>query len=80
MRIRVSVQTNHFFGNTNTQKTVAKEKSLRTEEKPSFVYLCIGVSGTALGRLCLRPPDPNRWKAEVLSFLHVLLVWGVNLA
>jgi hypothetical protein len=45
MRIRVSVQTNHFFGNTNTQKTVAKEKSLCTEEKPSFVYLCIGVSG-----------------------------------
>ncbi len=33
-----------------------------------------------LGRLCLRPPDPYRWKAEVLSFLHVLLVWGVNLA
>ena len=45
MLIRVSVQTNHFFGNTNTQKTVAKEKSLRTEEKPSFVNLCIGVSG-----------------------------------
>jgi len=45
MRIRVSVQTNHFFGNTNTQKTVAKEKNLCTEEKPSFVYLCIGVSG-----------------------------------
>ena len=45
MRIRVSVKTNHFFGNTNTQKMVAKEKSLRTEERPSFVYLCIGVSG-----------------------------------
>jgi hypothetical protein len=45
MRIHVSVQTNHFFGNTNTQKTVAKEKNLRTEEKPSFVCLCIGVSG-----------------------------------
>ncbi len=45
MRIHVSVQTNHFFGNTNTQKTVA------TEKKPShgrkavfcvFVYWCIG--------------------------------------
>ncbi len=45
MRIRVSAQTNHFFGNTNTQKTDAKEKNLCTEEKPSFVYLCIGVSG-----------------------------------
>jgi hypothetical protein len=32
-----------------------------------------------LGRLCLSPPDPHHWKAEVLSFLHVLLVWGVNL-
>ncbi len=40
------VQTNHFFGNTNAQKTVAKEKkqNLHTEEKPSLVYLCIGVS------------------------------------
>ncbi len=45
MRIHVSVQTNHFFGNTNTQKMVAKEKNLRTEDKPPFVYLCIGVSG-----------------------------------
>jgi hypothetical protein len=45
MHIHVSVQTNHFFGNTNTLKMVAKEKNLRTEEKPSFVYLCIGVSG-----------------------------------
>ncbi len=43
MRIHVSVQTNHFFGNINTQKMVAKEKNLRTEEY--FVYLCIGVSG-----------------------------------
>ncbi len=34
-----------LFGNTNTQKTVAKEKSLHTEEKLSFVYFCIGVSG-----------------------------------
>jgi hypothetical protein len=42
MRIRVLVKTNHYFGNTNTQKTVAKEKNLCTEEKPSFVYLCIG--------------------------------------
>jgi hypothetical protein len=45
MHICVSVQTNQFFGNTNTQTTVAKEKNLRTEEKLSFVYLCIGVSG-----------------------------------
>jgi hypothetical protein len=29
--------------------------------------------------LCPRPPDPNTRKAETLSFLHVLLVWGVNL-
>ncbi len=26
------------------------------------------------------PRPLYRWKAEVLSFLHVLLVWGVNLA
>ncbi len=45
MCIHVSVQTNHFFGNTNSQKTVAKEKNHHTEEKPSFVCLCIGVSG-----------------------------------
>jgi hypothetical protein len=44
LRIRVSVQTNHFFGNTNTQKTAAKEKNLHTEVKPSFMYLCSGVS------------------------------------
>ena len=31
------------------------------------------------GRLCPRPPDPICWKAETLSFLHVLLVWGVKL-
>ena len=32
-------------------------------------------------RLCPRPPDPGRywWKAEALSFLYVLLVWGVAL-
>ncbi len=45
MRIRVLVQRNHLFGKTNIQKTVAKVKSLHTEEKPSFVYLCICVSG-----------------------------------
>ncbi len=45
MRIRVSVQRNHLFGKTNTQKMVAKVKNLRLEEKPSFVYLCICVSG-----------------------------------
>ena len=31
------------------------------------------------GRLCPRPPNPYRWKAETVSFLHVLLVWGVKL-
>jgi hypothetical protein len=45
MRIRVSVQRNHLFGKTNTQKMDAKVKNLRTEEKPSFVYLCTCVSG-----------------------------------
>ncbi len=45
MCIHVSVQRNHLFGKTNTQKTVAKVKNLRTEEKPSFVYLCICVLG-----------------------------------
>jgi hypothetical protein len=45
MRIHVSVQRNHLFGKTNTQKTVAEVKNLCTEEKPYFVYLCICVSG-----------------------------------
>jgi hypothetical protein len=27
---------------------------------------------------CPQPPDPYHWKAEALSFLHVLLVLGVN--
>ncbi len=43
MCIRVSVQRNHLFCKTNTLKIVAKVNNLRTEEKPSFifVYLCI---------------------------------------
>ncbi len=54
MRIRVSVQTKHFFGNTNTQKMVAKEKNLCTEEKLSFVYLCIDVLGQRNHSLSVR--------------------------
>jgi hypothetical protein len=38
MRIRVSVQRNHLFCKTNTQKTVAKVKNFHTEGKLSFVY------------------------------------------
>ncbi len=45
MCIRVSVQRNYLFCKTNTQKTVAKVNNLRTEEKASFVYFCIRVSG-----------------------------------
>jgi hypothetical protein len=45
MCIHVSVQRNHFFCKTNTQKTVAKVNNLCTKEKPSFVYLRIRVSG-----------------------------------
>jgi hypothetical protein len=37
-----------LFCKTNTQKTVAKVKHLRTEEKTSFVYLCMGKEITAL--------------------------------
>ena len=29
--------------------------------------------------LSATPRPYNRWKAETLSFLHVLLVWGVKL-
>ncbi len=47
MCIRVSVQRNHLFCKTNTQKTVAKVNNLCTEEKPSLVYLRIRVSGGA---------------------------------
>jgi hypothetical protein len=45
MCIHVSGQRNHLFCKTNTQKMVAKVKNLHTEEKPSFVYLRIRVSG-----------------------------------
>jgi hypothetical protein len=38
MCIHVSVHRNPLFGKTYTQKTVAKVKYLRREEKPSFVY------------------------------------------
>jgi hypothetical protein len=62
MRIRVSVQRNHLFGKTNTQKTVAKVNNLCLEEKPSFVYLCICVSGQRNHSLRrgLRPPEGPR--------------------
>ena len=30
--------------------------------------------------LSATPRPYDRWKAETLSFLHVLLVWGVKLA
>jgi hypothetical protein len=40
MRIHVSVQTNHFFGNTNTQKTVAKEKTF-TQKKNHLLCICV---------------------------------------
>jgi hypothetical protein len=55
MRIHVSVQRNHLFGKTNTQKTVAKVKNLRTEGKPSFVYLCTCVLGQRNRSLSLPP-------------------------
>jgi hypothetical protein len=63
MRIHVSVQRNHFFCKTNTQKTVAKVKNLRTEEKPSFVYLCVCVfvyRGKDLTASELRTDSENR--------------------
>ena len=40
MRIRVLVQTNHFFGNTNTQKTVAKEKTF-AQKKNRLLCICV---------------------------------------
>ncbi len=52
MRIHVSVQRNHLFGKTNTQKIVGKVKNLRLEENLSFVYLCICVSGQRNHSLC----------------------------
>jgi hypothetical protein len=45
MCICVSGQRNHLFCKTNTQKMVAKVNNLCTEEKPSFVYSLIRVSG-----------------------------------
>ncbi len=45
MCIHVSRQRNHLFCKTNAQKMVAKVNNLRKEEKPSFVYLHICVSG-----------------------------------
>jgi hypothetical protein len=51
MCIRVSVQRNHLFCQTNTQKIVAKLNNLHTEEKPSFVYLRIHISGQKITAL-----------------------------
>jgi hypothetical protein len=45
MCICVLVTQNHLFCKTNTKKMVAKVNNLCTEEKPSFVYLRIRVSG-----------------------------------
>jgi hypothetical protein len=69
MRIRVSAQRNHLFGKTNTQKMVAKVINLRTEEKPSFVYLCICVLG--LRNHSLSQPIYH-WKDLVELYLLVL--------
>jgi hypothetical protein len=48
-------QRNHLFCKTNTQKMVAKVNNLCTEEKPSFVYLPIRVSGQRNHSLRLCP-------------------------
>ncbi len=40
MRIRVSVQTNHFFGNTNTQKMAAKKKTF-AQKKHRLLCICV---------------------------------------
>ncbi len=56
MRIRVSIQRNHLFCKTNTQKTVAKVKILCTEEKPSFVYLCFLCIGAKKSQPYLEEP------------------------
>ncbi len=40
MCIHASVQTNHFFGNTNTQKTVAKEKTF-AQKKNRLLCVCV---------------------------------------
>jgi hypothetical protein len=45
------------FCKTNTQKMVVKVNNLRTEEKPSFVYLRIRVSGQR--NRSLIPKDVN---------------------
>jgi hypothetical protein len=55
MCIRILVQRHHLFGKTNTQKMVAKVKNLCTEEKVSFAYLCICVSGQRNHSLRLCP-------------------------
>jgi hypothetical protein len=62
MCIHVSVQRNHSFCKAHTQKMVAKVNNLRTEEKPSFMYLRICVSGqrnhSLKGSTCAPPTSP----------------------
>ncbi len=65
MCIRVSLQINHLFCKTNTQKTVAKVNNLRTEEKPSFVYLRIHVLGQRNHTLF-----PQLWDFHFHTQLH----------
>jgi hypothetical protein len=74
MRIRVSVRRNHLFGKTNTQKTVAKIKNLPTEEKPSFVYLCIVLVYRGKEITAYLRPDKSRnhiWLSPV-SYIYIL--------
>ncbi len=65
MRIRVSVQRNHLFCKANTQKTVAKVNNLHTEEKPSFVCMCICVLGQRNHSLRL-----SHWRTLAVSYLN----------
>ncbi len=74
MRIHVLVQRNHLFGKTNTQKTVVKVKTLRTEEKPSFVYLCICVSGQRNHSLTPRIANGPHLQMSQDSFANEALI------
>ncbi len=48
-------------------------------QKITFSSHMVCLTSFYYGRLCPRPPD-NLWKAEDVSFLLVLLVWGVKLS
>ncbi len=75
MCVHVLGQKNPFFCKTNTQKTVAKVNNLCTEEKLSFVYLRIRVSGQRNHSLTPKNLHQKSWKFNCATDFATHLFW-----